>query len=223
MVSPAPVPPPARPFNGAVLRPGLVLLAQTSPTAKSGAYTAEQATAGEAAYKADCASCHGEKLEGSGRQIPPLTGEEFLSAWSPQSVGDLFERVQETMPADRPGQRVIQEIFQRSRSPQLRGRVFILEDYDIRVGRYLVQGVDVWLNNPRRPLEASGTSGMKAAQNGVPNISVLDGWWDEGYLGDNGWAITPHGPGFDPERLRRRNPEMCIACHGRAIPTRGTR
>ena len=92
-------------------------------------------------------------------------------------------------PADRPGQKVIQEIFQRSRSPQLRGRVFILEDYDIRVGRYLVQGVDVWLNNPRRPLEASGTSGMKAAQNGVPNISVLDGWWDEGYEEDNGWAI----------------------------------
>jgi starch phosphorylase len=92
-------------------------------------------------------------------------------------------------PADRPGQRVIQEIFQRSRSPQLRGRVFILEDYDMRVGRFLVQGVDVWLNNPRRPLEASGTSGMKAAQNGVPSISVLDGWWDEGYTGDNGWAI----------------------------------
>jgi starch phosphorylase len=92
-------------------------------------------------------------------------------------------------PADRPGQKVIQEIFQRSRSPQLRGRVFILEDYDIRVGRYLVQGVDVWLNNPRRPLEASGTSGMKAAQNGVPSISVLDGWWDEGYEEGNGWAI----------------------------------
>ncbi|MBI3747592.1 MAG: alpha-glucan family phosphorylase [Chloroflexi bacterium] len=92
-------------------------------------------------------------------------------------------------PADRPGQKVIQEIFQRSRSPELRGRVFILEDYDMRVGRFLVQGVDVWLNNPRRPLEASGTSGMKAAQNGVPNVSVLDGWWDEGYEGDNGWAI----------------------------------
>src|SRR3954463_324992 len=92
-------------------------------------------------------------------------------------------------PADRPGQRVIQEIFQRSRSPELRGRVYILEDYDMRVGRFLVQGVDVWLNNPRRPLEASGTSGMKAAQNGVPNLSVLDGWWDEGYTGDNGWAI----------------------------------
>jgi starch phosphorylase len=100
-------------------------------------------------------------------------------------------------PADRPGQRVIQEIFQRSRSPQLRGRVYILEDYDMRVARFLVQGVDVWLNNPRRPLEASGTSGMKAAQNGVPNISVLDGWWDEGYHEDNGWAIG--GREMDPD------------------------
>jgi starch phosphorylase len=92
-------------------------------------------------------------------------------------------------PADRPGQRVIQEIFDRSRSPELRGRVFIVEDYDMRVARFLVHGVDVWLNNPRRPLEASGTSGMKAAQNGVINASVLDGWWDEGWTGDNGWAI----------------------------------
>jgi starch phosphorylase len=92
-------------------------------------------------------------------------------------------------PADRPGQRVIQEIFTRSRSPQLRGRVFILEDYDMRVARFLVQGVDVWLNNPRRPLEASGTSGMKAAANGAVNCSVLDGWWDEGWTGTNGWAI----------------------------------
>ncbi|MFL5669113.1 MAG: alpha-glucan family phosphorylase, partial [Chloroflexota bacterium] len=100
-------------------------------------------------------------------------------------------------PADRPGQRVIQEIFQRSRSPQLRGRVYILENYDMRVARFLVQGVDVWLNNPRRPLEASGTSGMKAAQNGVPNVSVLDGWWDEGFDEDNGWAIG--GRETDPD------------------------
>ena len=92
-------------------------------------------------------------------------------------------------PADRPGQRVIQDIFSRSRSPKFAKRVFVMEDYDIRVGRYLVQGVDVWLNNPRRPLEASGTSGMKAAMNGVINCSVLDGWWDEGYNGKNGWAI----------------------------------
>jgi glycogen phosphorylase len=92
-------------------------------------------------------------------------------------------------PADRPGQAVIQEIFGRTRSPEFRGRVFILEDYDMRIGRFLVQGVDIWLNNPRRPLEASGTSGMKAASNGVINLSVLDGWWDEGWTGDNGWAI----------------------------------
>jgi starch phosphorylase len=92
-------------------------------------------------------------------------------------------------PADRPGQQVIEEIFHRSTSDRLRGRMFILEDYDIRYARYLVAGVDIWLNNPRRPLEASGTSGMKAAANGVVNVSVLDGWWDEGYAGDNGWAI----------------------------------
>ncbi|HSH22367.1 MAG TPA: alpha-glucan family phosphorylase [Candidatus Caenarcaniphilales bacterium] len=104
-------------------------------------------------------------------------------------------------PADRPGQRVIQDIFTRSRSAKLAGRVFVLEDYDIRTGRYLVQGVDVWLNNPRRPLEASGTSGMKAAMNGVINCSVLDGWWDEGYNGRNGWAIG--GRETDPDEGRQ--------------------
>lgn len=92
-------------------------------------------------------------------------------------------------PADRPGQGVIQHIFEKSRSERFRGRVFILEDYDMRIGRFMTQGVDVWLNNPRRPLEASGTSGMKAAANGVPNCSILDGWWDEGYENDNGWAV----------------------------------
>ena len=92
-------------------------------------------------------------------------------------------------PADRPGQRMIQELFQKSRSERFRGRVFVVEDYDMRVGRFLVEGVDVWLNNPRRPLEASGTSGMKAGANGCLNCSILDGWWDEGYDGKNGWAI----------------------------------
>ena len=104
-------------------------------------------------------------------------------------------------PADRPGQQVIQEIFERSRSEQLHGRVFILEDYDIRMARYLVAGVDIWLNNPRRPLEASGTSGMKAAANGVVNVSVLDGWWDEGWTGDNGWAIG--GRETNPDERRQ--------------------
>jgi starch phosphorylase len=100
-------------------------------------------------------------------------------------------------PADRPGQQVIQRIFQLSRSDRLHGRVFILEDYDMRIARFLIGGVDIWLNNPRRPMEASGTSGMKAALNGIPSVSILDGWWDEGYTGDNGWAIGGREAGTD--------------------------
>jgi starch phosphorylase len=92
-------------------------------------------------------------------------------------------------PADRPGQGVIQRIFELSRTQRLRGRVLLIEDYDMRVARFLVSGVDIWLNNPRRPMEASGTSGMKAALNAIPSVSILDGWWDEGYNGSNGWAI----------------------------------
>lgn len=92
-------------------------------------------------------------------------------------------------PRDHGGKELIAEIVHIARRPEFRRRVVFLEDYDIHVARYLVQGVDVWLNNPRRPLEASGTSGMKVACNGGLNLSVLDGWWVEGYLGDNGWAI----------------------------------
>jgi glycogen phosphorylase len=102
-------------------------------------------------------------------------------------------------PADRPGQKVIQHIFELSRSLQLRGRVFMLEDYDMRIARFLVGGVDLWLNNPRRPLEASGTSGMKAAINAIPSVSILDGWWDEGFTGDNGWAIGDRDAVADDE------------------------
>ncbi len=92
-------------------------------------------------------------------------------------------------PKDNGGKELIAEIMQFARRPELRRRIVFLEDYDMNVARYLVQGVDVWLNNPRRPLEASGTSGMKIACNGGLNLSVLDGWWDEGYDGENGWAI----------------------------------
>ena len=92
-------------------------------------------------------------------------------------------------PADEPGKALIRRIHELARQPEFAGRVFFVEDYDIEVARYLVQGVDLWLNNPRRPLEASGTSGQKAALNGVPNFSVLDGWWNEAYNGENGWAI----------------------------------
>src|SRR5262249_45058582 len=92
-------------------------------------------------------------------------------------------------PKDHGGKELIAEILQFARRPEFRRRLVFLEDYDMNVCRYLVQGVDVWLNNPRRPLEASGTSGMKVAVNGGLNLSVLDGWWVEGYAGDNGFAI----------------------------------
>jgi starch phosphorylase len=92
-------------------------------------------------------------------------------------------------PADEPGKAFIQTISQLSRQPGFAGRMVFIEDYDTNIARHLVSGVDVWLNNPRRPLEASGTSGQKAGLNGVPNLSVLDGWWAEGYDGQNGWAI----------------------------------
>jgi starch phosphorylase len=92
-------------------------------------------------------------------------------------------------PQDRGGKELIQRVVQQSRKPEFRKRVVFIEDYDMNVARYLVQGIDVWLNNPRRPLEASGTSGMKICGNGGLNLSILDGWWVEGYDGDNGWAI----------------------------------
>ncbi len=92
-------------------------------------------------------------------------------------------------PRDEEGKAFIKEIYRIARKPELRPHIVFLEDYDISIARYLVQGVDVWLNNPRRPLEASGTSGMKVCFNGGINLSILDGWWDEAYSGNNGWAI----------------------------------
>jgi starch phosphorylase len=92
-------------------------------------------------------------------------------------------------PHDEPGKRVLQQIAEMMRDPKFSNKLAFIEDYDINVGRYLVQGVDVWLNNPRRPLEASGTSGQKVVLNGGLNLSVLDGWWAEAYDGLNGFAI----------------------------------
>jgi glycogen phosphorylase len=92
-------------------------------------------------------------------------------------------------PRDRPGKEILQQIARLDRDPRFAGKVLFVEDYDINVARYLVQGVDVWLNNPRRPLEASGTSGQKVVLNGGLNLSILDGWWAEAYDGLNGFAI----------------------------------
>jgi starch phosphorylase len=92
-------------------------------------------------------------------------------------------------PADDPAKRILQRIFNAARDPDLGGRIAFVEDYGEQLAQYMVHGVDLWLNNPLPPLEASGTSGMKAALNGVPNLSITDGWWVEGFNGKNGWAF----------------------------------
>jgi starch phosphorylase len=97
-------------------------------------------------------------------------------------------------PADDIGKQHLQRVYRRALDPVFGGRVAFVDDYDLHVAHFLVQGCDVWLNNPRRPLEASGTSGMKAAINGVPHLSIGDGWWAEGYDGTNGWLIEGGEP-----------------------------
>ncbi|MDL5055212.1 alpha-glucan family phosphorylase [Oscillatoria laete-virens NRMC-F 0139] len=101
-------------------------------------------------------------------------------------------------PADEPGKKFLQQVYKMAEQPDFKGKVIFVEDYDIDLARYLISGVDVWLNNPIRPLEASGTSGQKGPINGIINFSILDGWWCEGYNGKNGWAINPGVTANDP-------------------------
>ena len=122
--------------------------------------------------------------------------------WLRMILGDearpvVFIFARKAHPADEPGQDVIREINRIARLPEFEAKILLLEDYDLDLARRLVSGVDVWLNNPMYPLEASGTSGMKAGINGVLNLSVLDGWWGEGYDGHNGWAIKPVAESLD--------------------------
>jgi starch phosphorylase len=121
----------------------------------------------------------------------------------------LFLFAGKAHPADQPGQQVLREIKQLMLAPEFAGNVVFLEDYDMQLGRWLVSGVDVWLNNPIAPLEASGTSGMKAAINGRLNLSILDGWWAEGFDGSNGWGIPP-GQAQDPERRDALDSELIL-------------
>ena len=102
-------------------------------------------------------------------------------------------------PRDEPGKDFIREVYHRSYEAGLAGHLIFLEDHDMNVARYLVAGTDVWLNTPRRPMEASGTSGQKAGLNGSPSLSILDGWWAEGYNGKNGWAIGPADATYENE------------------------
>jgi starch phosphorylase len=111
-------------------------------------------------------------------------------------------------PADTPGKRVLQHVYQSTHDPFYEGRVAFIEDYGMYPALMLVRGVDLWLNLPRVPLEASGTSGMKAALNAVPQLSTLDGWWEEGFDGTNGWAI---------ERSTAASPEEADAHDAEAL------
>jgi len=113
-------------------------------------------------------------------------------------------------PADKPGQELIHDVYQFAKRHEFGGHITFLEDYDMHVAKFLVQGVDVWLNNPRPPLEASGTSGQKAALNGVPNLSVLDGWWKEGYDGSNGWAFPLPSKALDDADQDRHDAEALL-------------
>ena len=115
--------------------------------------------------------------------------ESFIALISDAKVPIQFVFAGKAHPRDTPGKEILQEIFRLLRDSRVAGKILFVEDYDISVGRYLVQGVDVWLNTPRRPLEASGTSGQKVVLNGGLNLSILDGWWAEAYDGHNGFAI----------------------------------
>ncbi|MGK2914438.1 MAG: alpha-glucan family phosphorylase [Porticoccaceae bacterium] len=122
-------------------------------------------------------------------------------------------------PNDQPGQDLIRAIHHYSRKPEFEGKILLVENYDVAMARKLVSGVDVWLNTPQYPLEASGTSGQKAAINGVLNLSVLDGWWAEGYDGVNGWGITPHGPRYSQEfRDREEAGELLDLLERQVVP-----
>ena len=122
-------------------------------------------------------------------------------------------------PADKEGQDLIKLIHEISMMPQFKGKIFLLENYNIAMSRYLVSGVDVWLNNPRRPMEASGTSGQKASANGVINFSVLDGWWAEGYNQKNGWTIgTNQEYGSYEEQDRADSESIYYTLENKIIP-----
>ena len=145
--------------------------------------------------------------------------------WLRQIMSDaerpvLFIFAGKAHPADIPGQELIRRVTQVSRMPEFEGKILMIEGYDLRLARRLVSGVDVWLNSPLYPLEASGTSGMKAAMNGVLNLSVLDGWWGEGYDGKNGWAIKPVSESL-PEAQRNREESQTLyeLLQDQVIPT----
>jgi starch phosphorylase len=123
-------------------------------------------------------------------------------------------------PADETGKHHLQQVYRRAIDPIFGGRIAFVDDYDLHVAHFLVQGCDVWLNTPRKPLEASGTSGMKASINGVPHLSIGDGWWAEGYNGQNGWLIEGSAQGQDSESVDRADAEALYhLLEAQVVPT----
>ena len=123
-------------------------------------------------------------------------------------------------PHDEPGQQLIRQIHDFSMHPDFIGKILLLEGYDMALARLMVTGVDVWLNTPEYPLEASGTSGQKAGLNGAVNLSVLDGWWGEGYNGHNGWGITPRDSRFDhDQRYQEESNDLLNIMEHEVLPT----
>lgn len=121
-------------------------------------------------------------------------------------------------PADEGGKQMIREIWQHALDPAFGGRIAFIENYSMHVAKYLVRGVDVWMNNPKAPLEASGTSGMKAAINGVPNFSILDGWWIEGWNGKNGWGLEGATEGSTEEQDQADSEKLYKALEEQVVP-----
>jgi starch phosphorylase len=137
--------------------------------------------------------------------------EKLLSILKTPNMPVQFIFAGKAHPADEPAKRLLQEVYRFAKRPDTGGRFVFLEDYDINLARHLVQGVDVWLNTPQRPMEASGTSGQKAAINGVLNFSVLDGWWREGYNGKNGWAIGEDSAEDAPDLQDQKDEESLFS------------
>ena len=135
----------------------------------------------------------------------------------------LFVFAGKAHPNDQPGQQLLKQVFDISLRPEFQGKVILLENYNLSMTRELLPGVDVWLNNPEYPMEACGTSGMKAAINGVINLSVLDGWWAEAWNGENGWGLTPYVELAPEARERQEAEELLNTLEYQVIPSYYTR
>ncbi len=151
------------------------------------------------------------RLQAAGADLPrsPIGSRAILNA-PRRPVQIVFAG--KAHPADETGKHHLQQVYRRALDPKFGGRIAFVDDYDLHVAHFLVQGCDVWLNNPRKPLEASGTSGMKASINGVPHLSIGDGWWAEGYTGENGWLIDGRTDTRIPTRSMPPTPRRSTSC-----------